>query len=62
MTKKDLLISKLAEEEEEKNEVEMSKGEFKKEHTNLVKVLKKGSKKQRLQEALKQGKELKKEV
>lgn len=61
MTKKDLLISKLAEEEEEKNEVEMSKGEFKKEHTNLVKVLKKGSKKQRLQEALKQGKELKKE-
>jgi hypothetical protein len=61
MTKKNLLLSKLAEEEEEKNEVEMSKGEFKKEHKSLVKVLKKGSKKQRLQEALKQGKELKKE-
>ena len=39
--------------------VSMTKKSFKKEHTHLLKVLKKGSKKARLAEAKKQAKELK---
>lgn len=41
-----------------KKKVEMTKKEFDKEHKHLVKVLEKGSKKEREQEARKQRKEV----
>ena len=38
--------------------VEINKGKFNKEHKNLVKVLKSGSRKEQVEEAIKQKKEL----
>lgn len=49
-------------EQEDDDEIEMSKSELRKEHEKLIKVLRSGSKAEQLREAAEQEKELKKYV